>query len=90
MLKKISDMCYVCKVNNNTYILKSHMWGSYNLGTAWDLIVIVGCGDGHRIASFATKDDGTKKMHEKLEKSKLWEIEDMLKEANHMIELFEK
>ena len=89
MLKRISDLCYECRVDNDTFLLKSHVWGSYNLGTAWDLIVIVGNGDGHRIATFATKDDGTRKMHEKLEGGKLWGIDEMVESANDMIRNFE-
>lgn len=89
MLKKISDMCYAYRTKHTTFLLREHVYGSYNIGTVWDLIVIVGVGNGHVIAQFATRDDGTGKMCKDCEGNKIWEIEDMLEAANTMIQIFE-
>lgn len=89
MLKKISDMCYTYRTQHTTFLLRKYGYGSYNMGTAWDLIVIVGIGNGHVIARFATNDDRTGRMCESCEGNKIWAIEDMLEAANTMIQIFE-
>lgn len=89
MLKKISDMCYAYRTKHTTFLLRKYGYGSYNIGTVWDLIVIVGIGNGHVIARFATKDDRTGRMCESCEGNKIWAIEDMLEDANTMIQIFE-
>lgn len=52
--------------------------------------MIVGIGNGHVIAEFATKDDGTGEMCRDCEGNKIWELRDMLEAANSMIQIFEK
>ena len=90
MLKKISDMCYMCRTSHATFLLRKHRYGSYNYGRVWDLIAIIGIGNEHVIAEFATKDDGTGEMCRDCEGNKIWTIDDMLKAANLMIQFFEK
>ena len=88
-LKRISDVCYMYKQGDEIFFLKKHGYGSYNLGIVWDLVVVLNSGNGHRLATFATKDDNHHMYEDRFcEQNKLWTEEDMLDEAKNMISIF--